>query len=137
MTTTDGVLGRRMRLVGWFCLVGVALVVLDIVLFLPHLPARWWHPVQPPFMQGEGMEFDIRTMCVDFGLAWFGNWGYFVSLFWLPIAALRIYRWRRAGLRLSRGEYIIVTVLPALLVAVSALVRLTPLRYVTMNILVL
>jgi hypothetical protein len=134
---SDGVLTKRMRLAGWLCLLGVTVVVLELVLFLPHLPARWWHPVQPPFMRGEGMEFDVRAMYVDFGLAWFGSWGYVASFIWLPLALLRVYRGSATGRSPSRGERVILMALPALLVAASALVHLTPLRYATLNIPVL
>ena len=54
------------------------------------------------------MEFDVRAMYVDFGLAWFGSWGYVASFIWLPIALLRVYRGRGTGRRLSKGERVIL-----------------------------
>jgi hypothetical protein len=127
-----------MRIVGWLCLVGVALVIYDLVTFLPWLPEHWWHPEQPPRVVGHGMQFDLRTMIVDFfGLGWIGSWGYIASFVWIPVAVSRFIRSRQQGRAALPSERIILVALCLLLVAVSLLVHLTPLHYADFNIPVL
>jgi hypothetical protein len=133
-----GIWGRKMQVVGWLCVVGVALVIFDLVSLLPHLPEAWWHPEQPPRLdQRGGMTFDLRTMSVDFGLAWLGDWGYLAALIWIPTAVARAVRARPLGLTSTPAERILFVTLCVLMTAASLLVHLTPLRYPSYNILVL
>jgi hypothetical protein len=135
VTAKQSVLSRRMRLVGWLCAFGIALVVFDLLRFLPQLPVHWWQPEQPVRIDVDGgAQFDFRIMHVDFGLAWLGSWGYLAAFVWIPVAIVKAFRARPHGVVTSRGERIIFVLLVALLCATSALVHLTPLRYPDYNV---
>ena len=123
-----------MRIVGLWCVVSVLLVIFDLVRFLPELPAHWWSPEQPPRMGESGMQFDLRVMWVDFGLAWLGSWGYLTAFVWIPVAVIKVVRASRRGLRPATTDWILLGLLATLLCGTSALYHLTPLRYPQYNI---
>ncbi len=124
-----------MRLVGWLCAFGIALVLFDLLLLLPRLPGQWWQPEQPLRIDANGgAQFDLRIMNVDFGLAWLGSWGYLAAFVWIPVALVKVFRARQNGVTTSPTERIILVLLVVLLCAISALVHLTPLRYPDYNI---
>jgi hypothetical protein len=106
-----------------------------------QIPARvaqhWWSPEKPPQLVGNGLQFDLRVMHADLGLAWLGQWGYLGALMWLPWASVRVWRATRAGRRASPSERILFVTLCVLLVAISGLVHFTPLRYPTFNFFVI
>ena len=133
-----GIWGRKMQIAGCLCAVGVALVIFDLVRFLPDLPEDWWHPEQPPRVDAQGgMTFDTRAMSVDFGLAWLGDWGYLGALVWIPTALTRaVLAWRR-GRGSAASERILFLTLCSLMLATWCLMHLTPLRYPSYNIFVL
>ena len=132
----EGALGRRRRGIGWFCFACTAIVVLDLLLMLPTMPAKWWTPPEPVTLASTSPEWDLRIMYVDFGLGSFAWWGYALSVFWIPLAALRAYRSTRVGLAMALEEWILVVGLVVLASLPSAIVRLTPLKYAHLNILV-
>jgi hypothetical protein len=134
---TAGLLSRRMHVVGWLCALGIGLMIFDLVRFLPELPQHWWSPEKPPQLVGNGLQFDLRVMRADLGLAWLGQWGYLGALMWLPCASVRVWRATRAGRRASPSERILFATLCVLLVAISGLVHFTPLRYPTFNFFVI
>jgi hypothetical protein len=127
-----------MQVVGWLCILGVSLVILDLVRLLPLLPEHWWRPEQPPALDPQGgMTFDLRMMTVDSGLAWLGGWGYLAALIWIPTAIVRAVRARSRGMITAPRERIVFVTLCLLMTVTWSLVHLTPLRYVSYNILLL
>ena len=134
MMAAERVLSRRMMVLGWLCVFGIGLVIFDLVRLLPDLPDQWWHPEQPPVLDDSGMHFDLRSMFVDFGLAWIGAWGYIGAFVWLPVAAFKAIRAARRGLATQNAERILFLAQCILLATTSALVHLTPLRYPHYNI---
>lgn len=126
-----------MQLVWCLCVLGIALVLVDLLGLLAELPAHWWQAEQPPQVTDGGMQFELRGMEADFGLGWLGSWGYMGSFFWLAVAAAKWIRGNRAGLVPDGRDRVMVLVLVALLCAISALVHLTPLRYPSYNIFLL
>jgi hypothetical protein len=126
-----GVLGKRMRMIGWVCLAGSSLVLFDLVVLLPTMPSAWWGPPRP--MGPDGV-WDLRIMFVDFGLGWLGSPGYLGALVWIPLAILSAVRARRRGVVPTLLEWSLFASLAAELILTSCLVHLTPLRYASYNI---
>ena len=119
-------LGRTATIVGWLCVLGLGLVIVDMIESLAYIPEGWWHPAT----QLTPGRFDLRTIAICPGFAgWSGAWGYLTSLFWLPFAACRAVHAIRAGGRLRPQERILLTVVPALIGIVQFLLRATPLKY--------
>jgi len=123
-----------MTVLGWLCVLGIALVIFDLSRLLHDLPGEWWHPEQPPRLDESGMHFGLRFMVVDFGLAWIGAWGYLGAFVWLPVTAVKAIRAARRGIATRPAERVLFLTLCLLLAATSALVHLTPLRYPHYNI---
>ena len=122
------VFGRVATAVGVFCVVGLALVIIDMAQTLPLMPEEWWHPPEevhtPPF------QFNLRMMVICPGpIGWLGMWGYLVSWVWLPYAAWRALRASRSGARLLSRERILLAVVPLQILVVQVLLRATPLKY--------
>jgi hypothetical protein len=136
MTESRGRLSRRMRVVGWLCAFGIALMIYDLVRFLQWMPAEWWTQEQTARVPGSGLEIDGRLMWADLGLAWLGQWGYLGSLLWIPAAIVRGVQGSRTGVAALPVERILFTVVCLLLLAITALVHLTPLRYPHYNFIV-
>jgi hypothetical protein len=126
------VLGRSMRIVGWLCAFGTALVIFELGRLLLELPLEWWHPEQGPGLGASGI--NLRWMAVDFGLGWIGSWGYIAAFVWVPTAIVKAVRGKRSGVSTTGSERLVFAVVCALLCATSALVHLTPLRYPQYNI---
>jgi hypothetical protein len=126
-----------MRVAGWLCALGVALMIIDLLAFLPYLPSVWWLPEGPPQLDGKWIHFDLRIMHADLGVAWLGQWGYLGSFIWLPWASLRAWHGGKAGRRARPSERILFVTLGTLLVAVSCLRHFTPLRYPNFNFFVI
>ena len=130
-----GVLGFKMRIAGWLCVVGAVCVFLSLLGCLRELPAEWWYPQPPPSTFGS---LDLRTIWVDFaGIVWVAQWGYVGALVWLPSMVVRVLRARRLDMRLSATERVQFVTLLSLVVAVSLLRYGTPLRHAHFNIILL
>jgi hypothetical protein len=124
--SVTGLFTRRMRVVGWLCALGAALLIYDLVTFLPYLPPDCWYPEQRPPYNATDMHFRLlHVISVDFGLAWIGQWGYLGALVWIPVAIVRGVRGRGRGLRARSGECLLFVLVCTLVVATSALVHLT------------
>jgi hypothetical protein len=136
MTKSPGLLSRWMRVVGWLCAFGIALMMFDLVRFLQWIPAEWWSQEQTARAPGSGLEIAGRVMWADLGLAWLGQWGYLGSLLWIPAAIVWGVRGSRAGVVALPSERILFAVVCLLLIAITALVHLTPLRYPHYNFIV-
>jgi len=121
-------LGKALSVIGWLCVVLVPLVILDMVDSLAYMPEAWWRPAEgTPLSLGQ---FDLRMMVICPGFrGWLGGWGYLISLVWMPIAAWRAWRARRAGIGFVPQERILLLLIPTLFLAVQCLLRLTPLGY--------
>jgi len=126
-----------MRIVGWLCVLGVTLMIVDFAWCLGTLPEEWWGPEQAVRVDATGVHFDLRWMAVDFGLAWLGQWGYLAAFIWIPTAVVRFLKARRASQVALPSERILFATLCALMLALTALVHLTPLRYPSYNVIVL
>jgi len=122
------VLGRAASILGWFCVVGSALVIVDMAQSLPFMPEEWWRPASQ--VQLPPGRFDLRTMVICPGpIGWSGAWGYLLSLVWLPYAFWRALRAARAGAQLATQDRVLLALVPFLIVVVQVLLRATPLKY--------
>jgi hypothetical protein len=70
----------------------------------------------------------------DLFFAWFGWWGYAGHVLWLPVALGTGWQAWRGGRRPSWGESAFVALDAAIVVAISAVVRLTWLKYSSFNV---
>ena len=126
--TTDGVLGRRLRILGWVCVVGIALVIIEMAASLPHMPELWWTP--PEEVHLPPGQFDLREMFMHPGLlGWVGGWGYLAAFGWIPLALLRAMRAIRNRIPFRSDERMLIVLVPTLFAVVQGLLRLTPLKY--------
>jgi hypothetical protein len=124
----QGVLGRTLRILGWVCVVGIALVILDMSTSLPQMPELWWTP--PEEVNLPPGQFDLRVMVIHPGLlGWFGMWGYLAAIAWIPLALWRVVRASRSGVPFRSDERVILVLVPTLFAIVQGLLRLTPLKY--------
>jgi hypothetical protein len=127
-TTATGVLGRRLRILGWICVVGIAFVIIEMAAALPSMPELWWTP--PEKAQLPPGQFDLRMMYMHPGLlGWVGGWGYLAAFGWIPLAVWRAIRARRTGVRFRSDERVMLLLVPTLFAVVQGLLRLTPLKY--------
>ena len=131
MTDGSGVLGKWLRRIGWGCLLGSSLVLVDLLALLPTMPPAWWGPPRPTQFDGS---WDLRVMSVDLGFGWLGSPGYVIAFLWLPVASLRVVRAIVSGFVPSQGEWWIVMLTATELITISALVHLTPLQYASYNV---
>jgi hypothetical protein len=135
MAESGGILSRRLRVIGWVCAAGIALMIFDLVMLLQSLPTEWW--TEERVVEAAGGGISLRIMWADLGLAWIGQWGYLASLIWVPTAIVRMVRRSRTGAVLLPAERILFVVLCSLLAIITALVHLTPLRYPHYNFIVI
>ncbi len=122
------VLGRVARAVGWWCVVGLALLIVDMASNLPTIPDEWWLPPEQVQLPPGGFDLRVMIMCPG-PVGWLGSWGYMTSWLWLPYAIWRAVHASRAGVGLARGERVLLAVVPLLILVVQLLLRGTPLKY--------
>ena len=124
-----GLWSRGVRIGGWVCAIGSALVLINLLLVLVASPEEW-----RPTAEWQGADEVRDLMHADLLLGWFGWWGYAAHIVWAPIAIVRGRQGWRKGLRPTAGERSLVLVDLCSLVGISALVHLTWLRYPSFNV---
>ena len=128
MKQESNVLGPVARVVGWWCVVSLALLIVDMAMNLPGLPADWWLPPEQAHLAPGG--FNLRLMIICPGLSgWLGLWGYMASWLWLPYAAWRAVRDFRGGRSFPTRDRVLLAAVPLLIVVVQLLLRAPPLQY--------
>jgi hypothetical protein len=73
-------------------------------------------------------------MHADLLLGWFGWWGYAAHFVWAPVAIAKGWQAWRKGMRPTASERSLVLIDVCAVVGISALVRLTWLKYPSFNI---
>ncbi len=123
-----GLLGRPGRLAGVACLLGAIGLFAELAELLTLLPGEWWRPPGEVVDETFGMSFDLRAMWGMHGNPLF-LLAYWAALVWLPWAGWRWRRSRSHGRVPSSGERSLVIGLAAVILALWALIFLTPLKY--------
>jgi hypothetical protein len=128
MTVGRGSLGLTMTIVGWLCVIGIVLLAVDMVETLPFMPEPWWRSTADVPLTAA--QFDLRMMIICPGIVgWLGAWAYLGAFVWIPLAAWRVVRGGRVGISPTRGDRVLLALVPTLVVGVECLLRLTPLHY--------
>ena len=75
-----GLWSRSVRISGWLCAFGSALILINLILVLFWAPEEW--------RPGSGWETaELGDLLhADLLIGWFGWWGYAGHLIWVPIA---------------------------------------------------
>ena len=122
-------LSRRMRVIGWLCVAGIAAVIVEMTMVMPYLPASWWVPPEQTSLPPGHVDLRGFGVMHPALLGWVGAWGYMASWVWLPVAGWRAMRAKSRGQACSSSERVLLVLVPTLLVVLQALLRLTPLKY--------
>ena len=124
-----GLWSRKVRVGGCLCVLGSALVLLDLVRLL--LSAAGWR-------LGPDMgTFGSGTLDGNLLPGWGGWWGYAGHLIWVPIAGAKGWQAWRRGQRPSLAERGLAVVDFCIVVGISLLVRFTWLGDSSLNMVLL
>jgi hypothetical protein len=128
MSTDPPVLGLKARIVGWLCVVGMVLVIIEMLTNLPFMPENWWQAEDAVTLPPG--HFDLRLMIICPGpIGWSGAWGYLAAWIWLPYALWRWVNAARAGVAVLPQERILIAIALLLVLGIQVLLRGTPLKY--------
>jgi hypothetical protein len=117
-------LGRPARILGLVCVLGLAVLAVELIAYLPYMPNAWWLPQQ-------SSEMDFRNGMVTHFTSegMLGAWAYLVSLVWLPWAWLAAFRSWRRGAPIDSFSRVITATVTLEFVLLQVVVRMTPLKY--------